>query len=206
VSRPTGMAVDKSTHTAYVAGSIGSGGDGTLTVIDTTTGKVTGTIAVGKWPGNVAIDEITHSAYLISTVSPWWVSVIDTKTRTVAATITIGASAEGVAVDATAHAAYVVRHDGTVSVMDTRTRTITATITTGGKVFGGIAVDERRHRAYISMSVDLATVVMIDTLTNKVTGTIPAGFAPGGLSVDPTTGTLYVVDNDHGLVLVLRPR
>src|SRR5665647_2041303 len=55
---PSGVAVDATTHTVYVANSF----DGTVSVING--GAVTSTITVGHNPQGVAVDATTHTVYV----------------------------------------------------------------------------------------------------------------------------------------------
>ena len=57
---PNGVAVDPSTHTAYVANS----DDNAVSVIDGSTRTVTATVPVGKNPHGVAVDPVTHTVYV----------------------------------------------------------------------------------------------------------------------------------------------
>jgi YVTN family beta-propeller protein len=119
------VAVDGAAHTAYVinSGVDAAGdvvGDGTVSVIDTRTNSVTGTIHVGKGPQGVAVDGAAHIAY-VTNGSDGTVSVIDTRTNTVTATITVGSSPSDVVVDESTHTAYVVNFgDGTMSILTAR--------------------------------------------------------------------------------------
>jgi YVTN family beta-propeller protein len=123
-SGPDGVAVDPSTHTAYVA----NGGAGTVSVIDATTGAVTSTIAVGSGPDGVAVDSAAHIAYVTDLAGT--VSVIDETTGAVAATVPVGSDPDGVAVDPTTHTAYVTNENAnTVSVIGAALPTPVTTVT-----------------------------------------------------------------------------
>jgi len=113
---PLHVAVDGSTHTAYVTNY----DDGTVSVIDTRTNTVTDTITLGQNPGGVAVDESTHTAY-VTNYYDGTVSVIDTRTNTVTDTITVGQGPMGVAVEPTTGSVFVLNSvDGTVSVLTAR--------------------------------------------------------------------------------------
>jgi len=142
-SGPDGVAVDPTSHTAYVA----NGGNGTVSVIDEATGTVTATIAVGSDPDGVAVDPTAHTAYVANFAGT--VSVIDEATGAVTTTITVGSGADGVAVDPTAHTAYVANFAGTASVIDGSTGTVTATVPVGADP-SGVAVDSALHTAYVT--------------------------------------------------------
>jgi YVTN family beta-propeller protein len=105
--------VDPSDHHVYVA----NGGANTVSVIDETTGAVTGTITVGSGPSAVAMDPVAHTAY-VTNENASTVSVIDEATAAVAATVPVGSDPDGVAVDPVAHTAYVTNEAvSTVSVI-----------------------------------------------------------------------------------------
>jgi YVTN family beta-propeller protein len=88
-----------------------------VSVIDETTGAVTGTITVGSSPSALAVDPVAHTAY-VANESASTVSVIDETTAAVADTVPVGSDPDGVAVDPVAHTAYVANEAvSTVSVI-----------------------------------------------------------------------------------------
>jgi YVTN family beta-propeller protein len=111
-TEPAEVAVDPSTHTAYVTSTT----DGAVSVIDEATNTVTATITVGKEPAGVAVDPA--GTVYVANESAGTVSVIDAATNTATATITVGTQPAGVAVDPSTHTAYVTNFGaGTVSVI-----------------------------------------------------------------------------------------
>jgi YVTN family beta-propeller protein len=95
-----------------------------VSVIDASTRTVTATVPVGKNPGGVAVDPVTHTAYVtngyLANRDDNTVSVIDGSTRTVTATVPVGKGPQGVAVDPGTHTVYVTSEDNTVSVIESR--------------------------------------------------------------------------------------
>src|ERR1700733_1697926 len=192
---PDGVAVDPTTHTAYVTNV----GDDTLSVINEATGTVTATMGVGGGPLTVAVDPTTHVAY-VTNGGNGTVSVVDGATGTVTSLITVGSGPDGVAVDPVTDTVYGANGGaGTVSVIDGATGTVTATITVGSDP-DGVAVDPVTHTAYVANFA--GTVSVIDEATNTVTATIAAGSGSDGVAVDPVFHTAYVA-NFGGTVSVI---
>jgi YVTN family beta-propeller protein len=193
---PDGVAVDPTSHTAYVTDI----DDDALSVIDEATKTVTATVIVGGGPLTVAADPTTHLAY-VTNGGNGTVSVINETTSTVTAIIAVGHGPDGVAMDPTSHLAYVANGgDGTVSAINETTGTVTATIPVGADP-DGVAVDPTSHTAYVANS-GTSTVSVINETTGTVTATIPVGSHPAGVAVDPTSTTAYVA-NLGGTVSVL---
>jgi len=215
-NNPTAIAVNPSTHTAYVSSggstSVTQGGcvncysstvgAGTVSVIDTQTNAVTGTIGVGVNPTGVAVDESARTLYVTNGGGDprenSTVSVIDTGTNAVTATVTVGSTPAGIAVDTKTHTAYVTNNGSrTVSVVGGTRHSVAATIRVGAGPIG-VAVDESTHTAYVTNEDDNAgytggnTVSVIDTQTNTVTDTITVGAVPLAAAVDESTHTAYV--------------
>jgi YVTN family beta-propeller protein len=112
-TEPAEVAVDPSTHTAYVTSTT----DGAVSVINEATNTVTATIKVGTEPAGVAVDPAAGTVY-VANESGGTVSVIDAATSIVTATTTVGTEPAGVAVDPSIHTAYVTNFGaGTVSVI-----------------------------------------------------------------------------------------
>ena len=194
---PDGVAVDPSTHTAYVTNV----DDDTVSVIDEATSTVTVTVTVGGGPLTVAVDPSAHTAY-VTNGGNGTVSVIDGATGTVTSTITVGSGPDAVAVDPGTHTAYVANGEaGTVSVIDEATGTVTSTVTVGSDP-DAAAVDPTTHTAYVTNGGN-GTVSVIDEATGTVTGTVPVGADPSGVAVDPAFHTAYVTNQGAGAVSVI---
>ena len=191
---PDGVAVDPTSHTAYVTNI----DDDTVSVIDEATKTVTTTITVGGGPLTVAADPTARLVY-VTNGGNGTVSVISEATATVTATIAVGHGPDGVAMDPKSHMAYVANGgDGTVSVINEATGTVTATIPVGADP-DGVAVDPTSHTAYVANGGD-DTVSAINEATGTVTATIPVGADPDGVAVDPTSHTAYVANGGNHTV------
>jgi YVTN family beta-propeller protein len=201
------VAVDPATRTAYVANA----GDGTVSVIDEATRRVTATIPVGDRPVAVAVDPAAHTAY-VANAGGDTVSVIDEATRTVTATIAVGGDPDGVAVDPATRTAYVANaSDGTVSVISAARpasvttvassqnpsspgRNVTFTATVGPADGGSITFSSRSttlcravRLTHVSGRIYRATCTTKGLPAGR--DTITAGY-PGDASYAPSAGTL----------------
>ena len=193
---PDGVAVDSTSHTAYVTDI----DDDALSVIDEATKSVTTTIIVGAGPLTVAADPTAHLVY-VTNGGNGTVSVISETTGTVTALIAVGHGPDGVAMDSTSHLAYVANGgDGTVSAINETTGTVTATIPVGSDP-DGVAVDPTTHTTYVANG-GTSTVSVINETTGTVTATIPVGSQPAGVAVDPASHMAYVA-NLGGTVSVI---
>jgi YVTN family beta-propeller protein len=194
---PDGVAVDSTSHTAYVTNV----DDDTVSVIDEATNSVTATITVGGGPLTVAADPTAHLAY-VTNGGNGTVSVINEAARTVTALIAVGHGPDGVAMDPTSHMAYVANgSDGTVSAINEATSTVTATIPVGGDP-DGVAVDPTSHEVYVANGSG-STVSVINEASRTVTATIPVGADPDGVAVDPTSHEVYVANGNGSTVSVI---
>jgi YVTN family beta-propeller protein len=143
-----------------------------VTVIDTATDTVTGTVSVGAGPTKVAVARDGTRAYVINRDSAD-VSVIDTTADSVVATIPVGGTPAGLAVTSDGGSLYVTTALGTVQVIDTAARTVVATIPVGSSG-GDIAITPDGSRAYVASGL----VYVIDTATNSVVRSFAAETAP----------------------------
>lgn len=101
-SIPSAVAVDTKRDRVYVANY----GDDSLTAIDERSGKVVGTIQVGRRPQAVAVDSATNRVYVANTHSNT-VSVIDGNRIQLLATVPTGKSPYAIAVPPHARKLYV---------------------------------------------------------------------------------------------------
>jgi len=155
-----GVAVTPNGAYAYVANSM----DNTITVINTTTNTVSGTVPVGTAPCGVA----ANNAYVYVTNSGAnTVSVISTTTNAVTATVNVGNAPYGVAITPNGGYAYVTNADSnTVSVISTAANAVTATVNVG--IYpDAVVITPNGAYAYVANSVD-DTVSVLNTATNAV--------------------------------------
>jgi YVTN family beta-propeller protein len=183
---------------AYVT----NGADNTVSVIDTASNTVVGTIPVGQDPFGVTITSDGTHAYVTNQLEDS-VSVIDTASNTVVATIPGFILPTGVAItpDGTdpyegvdrrhQSPAYVTNHvstiDGSnfpasaVSVIDIARNKVVATIPVG-QFPSGVAITPDGTHAYVANQGD-GTVSVIDTANNNVVATLPVGAGPVDVAI-----------------------
>ena len=128
-------------------------GDGTVSIMDTRTNAVVGSVAVGGQPLAVALTPNGAHAYVTnlndgSLSSPGRVSLIDTRTNTLQEEIPVGHAPAGVAITPDGADAYVSNlNDGTVSIIDIRRAAVRTTLSVGARPLG-IAMAPGRHCAF----------------------------------------------------------
>ncbi len=172
-----------------------------LSVIDTTTDKVTTTINVGSSPVGVAINPDGTKVYVANSKSND-VSVIDTATNTVIARVPAGSSPKGVAVSPDGKKVYVTNlASNTISVIDTTTNTVVSTVKTG-KSPTGVAVSPDGKKVYVTNYGD-KTVSIIDTATKAVISTVSVGKGPKEIAVTPDGKKVYIANSDSVSISVI---
>jgi YVTN family beta-propeller protein len=146
--------------------------DGTISVVNLSTFKVTKTITVGLHPTGMAFWTSGSTTYLLVTNAyDDSISVINTSTNTVSSTIELDAFLAGLGV------------------------TVPGKLVTGVGP-NAIAVDNSNN-AYVAL-YNANAVAVIDLNTEVVLGLIPTGYAPSSVVFDSTDGELLVA-NDKGL-------
>ncbi len=181
---------------AYIANQ----GDGTVSVINTTTSAVVATIPVGQSPFGVSVSADGSKVY-VSNQGSKSVSVISTTTNTVVSTISVGTNPAGLVVSPDGSTVYVTNSaDGTVSVINTSTNLVTATISVGVQPTG-ISITPNGQTVYVANFND-GTISVIKTATASVSASILIGGNPYGLAISPDGYTLYATNGDTYLYLI----
>jgi YVTN family beta-propeller protein len=114
------------------------------------------------------------------------------------------------AVDSVTDRAYFASNDtDVVTVVDGATNEVTTTIDVPGDA-RGVAVDQTTDTVYVPVnppagSTSPPAVAVIDGATSTVSGTItlPTGSGPAGVTVDSSTGTVYVAEQTAEAVAVI---
>jgi YVTN family beta-propeller protein len=136
-SFPLTVAVDPTTAHAFVLtrtrptrGVSSTGfptGEASISVVDTSNGKVLRALSVGAAPVAVAVDQSTGRAFVATDDNS--VSVLDTESGDVVRTVAVGSLPRAIAVDPQTGRAFVVNTgDNTISVLDTRRAVVLRTV------------------------------------------------------------------------------
>ncbi|HEX7273417.1 MAG TPA: choice-of-anchor Q domain-containing protein [Casimicrobiaceae bacterium] len=173
---------------------------GNLVVVDTAANEIDTTVAVGANPYAAVVNPGGTRVY-VSNFNDNTVSVLDASTNGVIATVPVGAGPQGLAVNPSGTRVYVASFTaGTVSVIDGGTNAVITAIPVAAAV--DVVVNHAATRLYVP---DGAGVAIVDTATNLVTGSIPAGalssFATIAISKDDTR--LYAWSSGSASVAVI---
>ena len=190
---------------AYVTNS----GSNTISVIDTSTRTVVGTIVVGVAPAGIAVTPDGAFLYVANSGNDT-VSVVDTAASGVVATIPVGVAPAAIAISADGSKVYVANSGSdSVSVVSTASNTVVATVSMGSLTFDPIypvgpagipyshmAVTADGARVYVTNTYPYnlplsSSLKVIDTATNTVSVTVPLSERNSGsveLSPDGTVG------------------
>ncbi|WP_431030917.1 putative Ig domain-containing protein [Plantibacter sp. RU18] len=207
---------NSSTGTIYV-GSGGFGTAGTVSAIDSTSGRITATISVGQRPADLTVDEANNKVY-VANYADASVSVIDGALNAVEATISAPLSPSGylaaVAVNEGRGEIYAFYQSNRtqpsyIAVIDVISNEVTRTVPLGFWYSPSVkvAINPFTNKAYIPTAAQ--TIAVVDLLSGAVSTTVPvAGGDPRQVAIDTQTNTVYVtVDGgflqNHGSVLVL---
>ena len=197
---PAGVAFGPNGPLAYVANT----GSDTVSVIDTATRTVTGTIevGVGSNPIGVVVGDASYwssPALFVANSGSNTVSVIDTATQKVTKTVQVGERPAGIAISERGGTPVVyVANEGSNSV--TRYDTLsgaTKTIAVGENPTA-VTVAPNGETAYVT-NLGSASLSVIDLLSDTVTSTIEnVGPAPLGVAFSPDGARAYVTHLNPG--------
>jgi YVTN family beta-propeller protein len=182
--------------TAYVVNA----GSGTVTPINTATGKPLKAIRVGTNPGAIAITPNGRTAYVVNSGSGT-VTPIRTATNKAGTAITVGKDPRYIAITPDGKTAYVVNYrSNTVTPIRTGTNKAGKAIKVGIGP-GAIAITPDGKTAYVAEDGNVlgapGFVAPILTATNTMGKAIKVGKDPGAIAITPDGKTAYVADEDY---------
>jgi DNA-binding beta-propeller fold protein YncE len=199
------MALDEKRGWLYFDGYTNRGG--ALTVIDARTWRQLGRIpGVDAGGGSMVVDPAGTRLYasVIDDEDPGTMAIIDTKARKVIADITVGMWPGRPVVDPTGQRVYLATsNEPELYAVDTATNQALAPIDTRGYPSRPI-LDAARHRLYVvSRTSSERALIMVDTSTGTVTGSLGLPIDSGGLVVDLLHDRAYTSDSQTGAVVVI---
>jgi YVTN family beta-propeller protein len=174
------------------------GVDNAVSVLDTSTGTVTGSIVLnGGNPPNPSAVAITPdgSAAYVAEAGTNSVVAVTLATGAVSPPIAVGAGPVALAVSPDGHKVYVVNGGGnSVSVIDIATGTVAPPISVGNGA-AGIAITPDGSRICVVNSVD-STISVISTASGVVSATIAVQGDPTAIAITPD-GSKALVGGDQ---------
>ena len=197
------LVLDIATNRVYVLTDIAGG---RIDSVDAETGAVTH-VPVGGLPRALAADPVSGRVYVALDEGP--LAVIDRDTGEVSRIDLDGVRPAGIAVNPRTQRVYVLKADGNLAVVDMDRFTVTHVAAAPDGV--AIAVDSVANRIFVADSHGTATIIDGSTLamSRVPIGALPAtGWAqpvhPQTLTVNPVTGSGYVVSHDDNSVTEVR--
>jgi YVTN family beta-propeller protein len=179
--------------------------DSKASMIDVASGKVTKAFAVGEEPEGVKIAPNRKFVYITSE-DTGTISVIDIAAEKIIKTFKVGRRPRSVAFMPNSTRAYVnAENDGTVTVVDCTKHEAVETITLGERgVIKPMAVLLSRDASKLYVSTGRGhKVFVIDTATNRVSGSFEVGERPWGIALSPDGKTLYTANGPSNDISVV---
>ncbi len=197
----TGEIADTPGVHAFVAvpevqrGFSSNGKESKSSVVDLTTLKTTSKIDTGSNPDAV-VYEPRHGEVYVFNHTGNSVTVINSKTATVSVTIPLGGTPEFAAVDQATGRVYCnIEDKSEVAVIDTSTHEVIARWPLApGEEPSGIALDTTHHRLFSGCHNKM--MVMLDTESGKVVGSVPIGSGVDGCAFDDATQLAFASCGD----------
>lgn len=198
MGHPEWIACDEVLGKTFVTRS-----EGAVTVIDTASNLIIGTIEVGGLPWGIDCDETIGKTF-VANRNTYNVSVIDSASNSVIATITTGSYyLHGVACDETAGKTFItdIFAIGYVFVINSASNAVITSIKIGSQA-EGVVCDESVGKAFVT-NLGSHTVSVIHTASHTVSATISVGTQPTGIACDEDLGKVFVANYIDGTVSVI---
>jgi YVTN family beta-propeller protein len=178
-----------------------NGKENKASVVDLKTLKTTAKVETGESPDAIAYDAKHREVYVFNHRGNS-VTVIDAASAKVVATIPLDGSPEFPVWDEAAGKVYCnIEDKSEVAVIDTAKHAVAATWPLApGEEPSGIALDAAHHRLFAACK---KLLVMVDTETGKVMGSVPTGNGADGCAFDSSSGLVFVPCGE-GLTTIAR--
>ena len=189
-----------SARDAYVANS----GNGTVSVIDTSTNSVAGAIPVGGEPVDIAITPSGRYAWVVDGAGGS-VSVIDTTTRAVVqGPIGVGLAPRGIAITPNGGRVYVTNSgDDTVTVLDASAFAPVGEPIPVGDEPDGVAISPDGGTVFVAQRG--GDISIINANTREVVDTIDDSFGPSRITIGPSGARAFVTNHASDTVTAFSP-
>jgi gliding motility-associated-like protein len=195
-SEPSWIMISPDGKTIYV----GDYNIGSVSVINTATNTITGTITVGTFPWGMAISPDGSTLY-VANGNSYAISVINTSSNTVTATIPLTSAPTGIALSPDGTRLYVgLYNTNTISVISTSNYAVIGTATVGMNPVS-ITVAPDGSRVYISNGYS-NTVSVVDATNNATIATIPMGFNVNMIDISRDGSKVYALLTNNQVAVI----
>jgi DNA-binding beta-propeller fold protein YncE len=192
-------------HGFAVAADLGkgfasNGRENKAAVVDLKTLQILSTVATGENPDAILYEPAHKEVYAFNGTGKS-ATVFDAVTGAVKTTIPLPGKPEFAVVDVKAGRIYNnIEDTSTVVVIDTATHKIVNTWPIApGEEASGLAIDLAHHRLFIGCSNNM--MVMMDSTSGKVLGSVPIGEGVDANAFDPATGYAFASSSDGTLTV-----
>ena len=192
------VAVDASTDTIYATDFWA----GEVAVIDGATNAVTAHIAVGAGPESIAVDEASQTAYVANANSSS-ISVLDLATSTVSATAPTPSSVRPWAVALDPTSGEVVFDDQDNAELYALSGNSAVAVAGLSGQSAALAIDPATATIYAAAETTLDAVVEGSWAVTSL-GSVPVGWTPEGLALDPSAGIAFIPGISLNAVAVVK--
>ncbi len=191
-----GIAVAPELGKAFVS----NGRENKAAVVDLKTLEIVASVETGKNPDAILYDPGRKEVYTFNGGGKS-ATVIDAVSGAVKATIPLPGKPEFAVVDVKAGRIYNnIEDTSTVVAIDTATHAVVNTWPIApGEEASGLAIDLAHHRLFIGCANNM--MVMMDSTTGKVLGSVPIGEGVDANAFDPGTGYAFASSSDGTLTV-----
>lgn len=193
--RPDGMLADTFNHRIYVL----SHSAPNVTVLDSDTGSIVGTIDLGGAPEQAATDGQGHIYIDIEDKDS--VAVVDAATMKVTANYSLngkGTEPAGLALDAVNGVLFVACHSESMVMLDSKTGNYLSSLPIG-KGVDGAGFNPNTMEAFSSQGDGTITVIKESSPTSfAVEQTVSTKMGARTMTIDSKTGNVFVVAGEYG--------
>src|SRR6478672_546539 len=172
-----------------------NGKENKASVVDLKTLRTISKIETGESPDALVYDSQRGEVYIFNHRGNS-VTIIDAKTSNVVATVSLGRGPEFAAIDSAADRVYVNIEDKSevVAIDTTKHEVVAHWPLAPGEEPSGIAFDATRHRLFSGCHNKM--MVMLDTKSGKVVGSVPIGSGVDGCAFDDATQLAFASCGD----------
>lgn len=170
-------------------------------IVDPATLKTLSAVATGKNPDAILYESATHEVYAFNGRDQS-ATVIAADTGAVVATIALGGKPEFAQADPAAGLVYdCIEDKSEIAAIDAKTHAVVARWPIApGEGPSGLAIDPVHHRLFAATD---EMMVILDSQSGKVVGTVPAGGGVDAAAFDPGTGLAFVSCGASGTVQIV---